>query len=345
MFADVKGSTELVSRDDPERASERLEHVIHLMREAVHRFGGTVNRVQGDGIMALFGAPIECEDHSVRSCAAALAMLDNVDREAAGPGYRLAIRVGIGSGEVLTLPVMSDAAVHYDAMGSVVHLAARLEQAAFPGSALISLETCQHSQDFFETRRHELTGLRGLPPVLPAFELLCWKSDRSTRRPVRSVLPEAFFGRKDALTTLRLALVGLGNKRGRIVCVTGEAGVGKSRLITEFVSGVHADVRSCATYSSPYKTFAYGPFASLVADLAGIGVNASVEERKNRLSDLTRDIAEFGIRYKSALDALLDVNLDDSIFLNLPPLDRRLRIEAAAIELFVLISRDKPLII
>ncbi len=67
MFADVKGSTELVSRDDPERASERLEHVIDLMREAVHRFGGTVNRVQGDGIMALFGAPIEYEDDSVRA--------------------------------------------------------------------------------------------------------------------------------------------------------------------------------------------------------------------------------------------------------------------------------------
>src|SRR5262245_19880774 len=183
MFADVKGSTELVSRDDPERASERLEHVIDFMREAVHRFGGTVNRVQGDGIMALFGAPIEYEDHSVRACAAALAMLDNVNRESVEVAPALQIRVGISSGEVMTLPVMSDAAVHYDAMGSVVHFAARLEQAALPGSALISLKTWQGTHDVFETRPRELSGLRGLPAVVPAFQLLRWNPTHDGRSP------------------------------------------------------------------------------------------------------------------------------------------------------------------
>jgi class 3 adenylate cyclase len=141
MFADVKGSTEIVSHDDPERASEWLEHILDLMRNAVHRFGGTVTRVQGDGVMALFGAPVEYEDHCIRACAAALAMLDDVNREPAGSGPALKIRVGIGSGEVMTLPVASDTGINYDAMGAVVHLAARLEQAASPNSALISLET------------------------------------------------------------------------------------------------------------------------------------------------------------------------------------------------------------
>src|SRR5262245_8647801 len=344
MFADVTGSTELVNREDPERASERLEQILHLMREAVHRFGGTVNRVQGDGIMALFGAPVECEDHAVRACGAAIAMLNSAARDATGSALPLQIRVGVSSGTVMTLPVVSDAATHYDAMGSVVHLAARLEQAASPGSALISAETCKATQDAFETRGRELTGLRGMPDVVRAFELVQWKSER-TARDRTTIFPAIFVGREAPLATLDDALRTLGRKRGRTLCISGEAGIGKSRLIAEFISGLGSDVQVCASYSSPYKrAFGYGPVADLVADLASIRIDTPSEERKKRLAELVNDFPELGAQDQGSLSTLVDIESGHSNLSFLPPFDRRLRVETAAIELFNLMSRDKRLI-
>lgn len=346
MFADVKGSTEIVSQDDPERASEWLEHILDVMRTAVHRFGGTVNRVQGDGIMALFGAPVEYEDHCIRACAAALAMLDCINREPAGSGPKFRIRIGIASGEVMTLPVASDAAINYDAMGSVVHLAARLEQAAEPGSALVSLETWQSAKEVIETRSRELTGLRGLPAKVSAFELIGWNRKRGARAPIREPRSDGIFvDREEATTTLGDALNGLARKQGRVVFVSGEAGVGKSRLITEFLLRVRDDVRIGVSQSSPYRSFAYGPLADIVADLAGIDADMTPEVRKLHLAALAGSEQSAIAQDGGELATLLDVSSSRSELLSLAPTDRRLRIEAAALSLFASISQDKPLIL
>jgi class 3 adenylate cyclase/tetratricopeptide (TPR) repeat protein len=346
MFADVKGSTEIVTHSDPERASEWLEHIIDLMRIAVHQFGGTVNRVQGDGIMALFGAPIEYEDHAVRACAAALAMLEGVNREAVRSDPTFKIRIGIASGEVMTLPISSDAGVNYDAMGGVVHLAARLEQAATPGSALVSLETCQGAHDVFETRGLELTGLRGLPDIVPAFELLRWSLKRGVRPTAQAARVHGIFvGREESIATLRSALSGLARKRGRVVFISGEPGVGKSRLITEFIASVRDDVRVCLSNSSPYRSFAYGPLADLVADLAGIDADTTLEVRKARLATLRGKQSYSAMDDEEELSTLLDVNSSSSELRSLAPIDRRLRVEAAAASLFASISQEKPLIL
>lgn len=343
MFADVKGSTEVVSQDDPERASEWLGHALDVMRDAVHRFGGTVNRVQGDGVMALFGAPIEFEDHCVRACAAALAILDSANTEPlqAGPRYR--IRIGISSGEVMTLPVASDAAINYDAMGGVVHLAARLEQAADPGSALVSLETWRGTNEVFEASRRDLSGLRGLPATVPAFELLGWSSKRGLSRGIRS--DGIFVNREEAIATLGNALNGLARKQGRVVYVSGEAGVGKSRLIAEFVSRVRDKVRIGTSQSSPYRRFAYGPLADLVADIAGIDADMTPDVRKLHLGALAGSENYSAAQDGGELATLLDVSPNRSELVSLAPMDRRLRVEAAAISLFASLSHEKPLIL
>src|SRR5215813_7916583 len=145
LFADLKSSMELLSGRDPEEARKILDPVLEVMMEAVHRYQGTVNQVMGDGIMALFGAPLAHEDHAVRACYAALRMQESVRRYAEEirrrAGVPIHIRVGVNSGEVVVRSIGSDLRMDYTAVGQTTHLAARMEQLAMPGAALMSADT------------------------------------------------------------------------------------------------------------------------------------------------------------------------------------------------------------
>ena len=154
LFADLKGSTELIEGLDPEEARTLLDPALHIMMGAVHRYEGTVNQVLGDGIMALFGAPVAHEDHAVRACYAALAMQAAMQRYAEevrrSHGLEMQARVGLNSGEVVVRSIGNDLHMDYSAVGQTTHLAARMEQLATPG---------QYSAD----RGHPQTG-RGPGP-------------------------------------------------------------------------------------------------------------------------------------------------------------------------------------
>jgi class 3 adenylate cyclase len=144
LFADLKGSMELLADRDPEDARQLLDPVLERMMAAVHRYEGTVNQVMGDGIMALFGAPIAHEDHAVRACYAALAMPASVKQYAAevqrSKGVPIHIRAGLNAGEVVVRAIGSDLHMDYTAVGQTTHLAARMEQMVMPGSILITAE-------------------------------------------------------------------------------------------------------------------------------------------------------------------------------------------------------------
>src|SRR5713226_1783883 len=145
LFADLKGSMELLADRDPEEARKLLDPVLERMMEAVHRYEGTVNQVMGDGIMALFGAPVAHEDHAVRACYAALRMQELVKSYAEQAfrthGVTVRIRVGLNSGEVVVRAIDSDLHMDYSAIGQTTHLAARMEQLARPGTALMTKDT------------------------------------------------------------------------------------------------------------------------------------------------------------------------------------------------------------
>src|SRR5262249_11044742 len=145
LFADMKGSMELLADRDPEETRKLLDPVLEHMMEAVHRYEGTVNQVMGDGIMALFGAPLAHEDHAVRACYAALRMQESVKRYAEGvrrtEGIPILIRVGLNSGKIMMRSIESDLKINYTAVGQTTHLAARMEQIATPGSVLITADT------------------------------------------------------------------------------------------------------------------------------------------------------------------------------------------------------------
>src|SRR5262249_29737443 len=145
LFADLKGSMELLADRDPEDARKVLDAVVERMMEAVHCYEGTVNNVMGDGIMALFGAPVAHGDHAGRACYAALRMQEAVRRYAAelrrAEGMEVQIRVGLNSGEVVVRSIGSDLRMDYAAVGQAAHVAARMEQFAVPGSIRLTAGT------------------------------------------------------------------------------------------------------------------------------------------------------------------------------------------------------------
>ena len=175
LFADLKGSMELLADRDPEEARRLLDPVVERMMEAVHHYEGTVNQVMGDGIMALFGAPIGHEDHAVRGCYAAVRMqragrlyADEIQRAGGTP---VQIRVGLNSGEVVVRAIGSDLHMDYTAVGQTTHLAARMEQMAKPGSALITGETLNLAEGYVQVRPLGAVPVKGLETPTPVYEL------------------------------------------------------------------------------------------------------------------------------------------------------------------------------
>jgi class 3 adenylate cyclase len=168
LFADLKGSMELLADRDPEEARKLLDPVLERMMEAVHRYEGTVNQVMGDGIMALFGAPLAYEDHAVRACYAALRMQESVKRYAEGvrrrEGILVQIRVGLNSGEVVVRSIGSDLHMDYSAIGPTTHLASRMEQMATPGTILIAPETLRLAEDYVQVTALGGDGGQGARP-------------------------------------------------------------------------------------------------------------------------------------------------------------------------------------
>ena len=175
LFADLKGSMELLTDRDPEEARKILDPVLAHMMDAVHRYEGTVNQVMGDGIMALFGAPIAHEDHAVRACYAALQMQESVNRHAEearrAHGVTVQIRVGLNSGEVVVRAIGSDLKTDYTAIGETTHLAARMEQAARPGTVLIAPATLNMVEGFVAVKSLGPVPVKGRSEPVEVYEL------------------------------------------------------------------------------------------------------------------------------------------------------------------------------
>src|SRR5947208_3692972 len=175
LFADLKGSMELLADSDPEDARKLLDPVLERMMEAVHRYEGTVNQVMGDGIMALFGAPLAHEDHAVRACYAALRMQESVTQYAEGvfraQGVPLQIRVGLNSGEVVVRAIGSDLHMDYTAVGQTTHLAARMEQMATPGTILLAAATLQLTEGYVQVATRGPVAVKGMAEPVEVYAL------------------------------------------------------------------------------------------------------------------------------------------------------------------------------
>ena len=351
LFADLKGSLELLADRDPEDARALLDTVLERMMEAVHRYEGTVNQVMGDGIMALFGAPLAHEDHAVRACYAALRMHKAMAKGAEDVRRRLGvdvqIRVGLNSGEVVVRSIGNDLQMDYSAVGQTTHLAARMEQLARPGSTLITAATQRLAERFIEAVSQGPMPIKGLREPVEVWELRRASPVTSSLRVIAGRAQTAMLGRAAELATLERALVRARTGRGQVVTLVGEPGVGKSRLVWELTrkaaaSGWQMHEAACVSYGmlTPYL-----PVRNLLTKY--FDVEDGDDARRIREKVATRMVA-LDTRlatHVSAILALGSVPNEDPEWEELEPTARRRRILKAVRELLLAESRRVPLLV
>ena len=240
LFADIKGSMELLADRDAEAAQKLLfDPVLDRMIEAVHRYEGTVHRVMGDGIMALFGAPLALEDHAVRACYAGLRMQETVSRYGdevqRSHGVQVAIRVGLNSGEIVVRAIGNDLHMDYTVVGQTAHLASRMEQIANPGSVLTTADTVGLAEGYIAVRPLGPVPVKGLADPVQIYEVTGAGTARTRLQAAAGRGLTRFVGRDAQLDQLFRAQQLADHGRGQVVAIVGEAGVGKSRLVHEFL--------------------------------------------------------------------------------------------------------------
>ena len=240
LFADIQGSMQLATQLDAEDWHIILERYFAILTDAVHRFEGTVNQYTGDGIMALFGAPIAHEDHGQRACYAALQARDQLrsfaDELRVGRGLNFSFRIGLNSGDVVVGKIGDDLRMDYTAQGATVGIAQRIEQLAAPGHAYLSGATERLVAGYFQLRTMGRTNLKGLVEALPLFELEAPGGARTRLDVAVTRGLSRFVGRTAEMQTLNAALERAQDGHGQVLGIVGEPGLGKSRLCLEFVA-------------------------------------------------------------------------------------------------------------
>jgi predicted ATPase/class 3 adenylate cyclase len=245
VFVDCVGFTALASRLDPEDLHAIMDGCFQHLLDVVHRYEGTVNQFTGDGIMALFGAPLAHEDHAVRAVAAALAIQRAVGRYAetlrAQRGLDFAVRIGVNSGPVVVGKIGDDLRMDYTAQGETVNLAARLQQVAPAGGVRLSEATMRLVSGYFVIQPAGEVALKGLPAPVPTFTVTGERGGRARFDLAleRGLTP--FVGRGRELGFLRDGLDKARRGRGNVVSVVGAAGMGKSRLVYELKRAIDED--------------------------------------------------------------------------------------------------------
>jgi class 3 adenylate cyclase/tetratricopeptide (TPR) repeat protein len=351
LFADMKGSMELLADRDPEDARKILDPVLEHMMEAVHRYEGTVNQVMGDGIMALFGAPLAHEDHAVRACYAALAMQSVIRRYSEelrrSHGIEVQIRIGLNSGEVVVRAIGSDLRMDYSAIGQTTHLAARMEQLAPPGNIRLMAVTLKLAEGFVQVNSLGLVPVKGLSEPMEVFDLLGAAPIRTRFRAITARGLTRFVGRQAEIQALSQALERARAGHGQVVAPVGEAGVGKSRLFWEFTRS-H---RTQGWLLLESGSVSYGKATPYLPIIDLLKTYFKIQDRDDH-----REIGEKVTGKLLTLDrsleitvpaflTLLDVPVDDPTWQSLDPPQRRLRTLDAVQRLMLRESQVQPLLL
>ncbi|MFN2198920.1 MAG: AAA family ATPase, partial [Anaerolineales bacterium] len=293
LFCDVTGSTQAAAKLDPEEWAEIINGAFEYMIEPIYRYEGTVARLQGDGLLAFFGAPIAHEDDPERAVLAGLEILAAIqpysEQICSQWEINFNLRVGINTGLVVVGEVGSDLRVEYSALGDAINMAARMEQNAEPGTVLVAAPTHKLVAPIFETELVEGLNVRGRDVPVTAYRIVKRKAQRGSLRGLQG-LNAPLIGRRAEMDVLWEAADELSQGRGQIVSVMGEAGLGKSRLITEFRRALLLDPAASLQWlegrTFSYETATpYAPFISMIADFFSLVPGDKDEQQYRRIVD------------------------------------------------------------
>ncbi|MCP5200684.1 MAG: AAA family ATPase [Gammaproteobacteria bacterium] len=309
LFCDIQGSMQLAQELDPEHWHHLLERYFEILTAAVHRYEGTVNQYTGDGIMALFGAPIAHEDHAQRACYAALQARDALrefgDRLRLSEGLNFSFRIGLNSGEVVVGKIGDDLRMDYTAQGATVGIAQRIEQLAAPGCVYLGGTTERLVRGYFRLRAMGETSLKGLAQAVALFELEAPGQVRSRLDVSIARGLSRFVGRAAEMQVLETALANAERGHGQVVGIVGEAGLGKSRLCYEFVEncrrrGLPVYEAHCPAHG---RNIPYLPVLELFRDYFGIRADDDAAQARKKIAGT---LALLDNRLQEALPVLLE---------------------------------------
>ncbi len=351
LFADLKGSTALIEGLDPEEARAIIDPALQLMMDAVHRYDGYVAQALGDGIFALFGAPIAHEDHPQRALYAALRMQEEMrqysDQSRLKGGIPLQMRVGINTGEVVVRSIRKDDLhTDYVPVGHSTNLAARMEQLATPGSIVISEYTRKLTEGYFELKALGAADIKGVDEPLNVYEVLGTgplrtKLQVSARRGLTR-----FVGRYMELDQLQRAFAQAKDGQGQIVGVMGDPGLGKSRLFHEFKQSVHNRCLVLEAWGVSHgQSSPYLPLIELLKHYFQIEPG---DEERQRRQKVIGQVLELDWSLEDTLPyvfALLGINDPTSSLHQMDPQIRRQRTFAALTRLLLRESHNQPLVL
>ncbi|MBW2115470.1 MAG: AAA family ATPase [Deltaproteobacteria bacterium] len=352
FFGDIANYTSISEGFDPEEVHQIMEGTFKILMDEIHKYEGTINQFTGDGVMALFGAPIAQEDHAQKACRASLsvqrAMEDYGEKIKRDASVDFKMRIGLNSGTVVVGSIGDDLRMDYTAIGDTTNLASRLETLAAPGTILVSASTQKLARDFFEFKSLGKIEIKGKTEKQEAFQLI--KPSAVETRISASIVKglTRFVGRKSSLAVLKEPFEKVVTGSGQVVGVVGEAGVGKSRLLLEFKNQLPADGFTylegrCLQYGG---SIMYMPILDILRSYFDIreGDREFIVKKKivGRTVELDEKFSESSL---PVFQELLSLPVDDENFSKLEPRQKRERIFESIRDLLIRVSQEKPLVL
>jgi class 3 adenylate cyclase/tetratricopeptide (TPR) repeat protein len=350
LFADVANYTSIAEKLDPEEVHQIMDGCFKMLMDKIHGYEGTVNQFTGDGVMALFGAPVAHEDHAQRACYAALSIQKAIGeygkklKEDRKVDFRM--RIGLNSGWVIVGSIGDDLRMDYTAVGDTTNLAARMESMAQPGTILGTGYTQKLARDFFQFESLGTVQVKGKKEPVDAYEL---KKASEVETRIEAAAAKGltkFAGRKNSMSALMEAYDKAKSGSGQVVGVVGEAGVGKSRLLIELKNMhpkdeyIYLEGR-CLHYGG---SMAYLPIHDILKSYFDIKEKDQEPVIKKKMEE---KISHFDERLKGGLPPfkdLLSIRVEDDKYLQLEPAAKKIRTFEAIRDLLVCESENKPVV-
>ena len=348
LFADVANYTSMAEKLDPEEVHQIMDGCFQILMDEIHRYEGTINQFTGDGVMALFGAPVAHEDHAQRACYAALSVQkaieaygNKIERER---GVEFKIRIGLNSGPVIVGSIGDDLRMDYTAVGDTTNLAARIQQAAKPGEVWASQETRNIIQDYFHDEMAGEFPLKGKSGQQRLYRMVSERADVRTRFEaglVRGITE--LVGRRPEMEALRSVFERAKEGEGQVVDVVGEAGVGKSRLLYEFQAALDEQATFLTGICFQHgRNINFLPVIDLVKAVFQIKEGMTEEKAGSQIEGrITETLVPMIPFYRS----LLSLRVDNPLFKALNPEGRKFGTFEAVKNLLIALSEDKPLVV